>query len=207
MKTLRATQKAIWDRKEQPLFQPDRYFLSLVKTIENLGTLFPAFGWIYTKLFYQSMLEKEIVLSGIVPGMKVIHIGCGPLPMTAVHLAEFGAQVTAVDMQDSILKQAAQFINRRQLCDRINLLKGCGTSFDFSGYDAIWFSLHVNPITKVIQRACRSMDTDARIIFRAPRGKLSWFYTSIDKQFLPPTVSLKTIRQPLGKMSIMLKKA
>ena len=207
MKTLRATPKTIWGRKEQNLFQPDKYLLSLVTTIERLGALFPAFGWIYTKLFYQSMLEKEIVLSGIVPGMKVIHIGCGPLPMTAMYLAKFGAQVTAVDTNTSILRQAAQTINARNLGHRITLIKDCGTSIDFTGYDAIWLSLHVRPINKVLYRACKCMHSAAKIILRTPRGKLTRFYAGIEKQSLSPLFNLKAVRQPLGKMSIMLKKA
>ena len=188
-------------------FEPDRFFLRAVKGLENLGVVCPFLGNIYSRLFYDKMLRNEARMSGITPGMKVIHIGCGPLPMTAMFLAGFGARVTAVDMEDDILSQASRVIFRNRLCDRIRFVRDCGTRINFSGYNAIWLSLHVRPMDVIIRRALKFMDQGARVIFRGTRGKLAGFYQNIDHHMLDGLVNWKEIQQPMGKKSIILKKS
>jgi len=186
-------------------FEPDRFFLRAVKGLESLGVACPLLGNIYARLFYDKMLRNEARMSGITPGMKVIHIGCGPLPMTAMFLAGSGVRVTAVDMEESILRQASRVISRNRLYSRIRLVRDCGTRIDFSGYNAIWLSLHVRPMDVIIRRALKFMDQGAGIIFRGTRGKLAGFYQNIDHHMLDGLVNWKEIQQPMGKKSIILK--
>lgn len=185
----------------------DRSLLKSVILLENLGVSMPRLGRAYSRLFYENMLEKEFGLSGIAPGMKVKHVGCGPFPMTAMFLARKGISVTAVDLDHGILGRAQKVINNNGLQNRIRLLESCGTQLDYSGYSAIWLSLHVSPMNKIVQRALKFMDQDARIIFRAPRGKLSMFYRELNPENLSGKTTWMQIRQPFGKKSIMLKKA
>ncbi len=162
-------------------------------------------GRAYFRLFYQKMLENELSLSGIKPGMNAVHVGCGPLPLTAVFLAGHGVRVTAFDLSHDILKLASGFISYSGLDNMIHLVKGCGTDVDFSGYDAVWLSLHVRPLDRIIHRALMLMNPEARIIFRLPRGKISMFYRDIDQTWLSRGVKRGEIKQPLGKISLMLK--
>lgn len=189
------------------IFQTDQTLLNMVTSFENLGTTWPVFADIYAWLFYKNMVAREIALSGITPDMTVLHVGCGPLPITAVFLARFGVRVTAVDVDADTVKRAEKVITRARVDDRITLAAGCGTRMDFSGYQAIWLSLHVKPMDRVIERAVRMMDDDAGVIYRAPRGSLARFYRGIGNDPGGRGIIRQEIRQSLGKKSILLKKA
>ncbi len=207
MDALKATLESARLRSAGRTFQPDICFLKAVQTLEFFGAACPLLGGIYSRLFYKKLLQNELRMSEITPEMNVIHIGCGALPMTAMFLAEYGVRVTAVDMEDGILRQASRTVFRYGLCDRIKLIKNCGTLTDYSGFDAVWLSLHVRPMDFIVRRALKNMDKDAVIILRGGRGRLKRFYRDFDHHRLDGSVKWKEVRQPLGKKSIMLKNA
>ncbi len=206
MKQFVNTKETSWQKKTGLPFHPDLFFLKAVKGFEELGVVWPALGRIYSRFFYAGMLEREFAMSGLSPGMKALHVGCGPLPMTAMYLARKQIQVTAVDIEQDILKSAHGVIRRSSLQGMITLVRACGSGIDFSGYDAIWLSLHVRPMDKVIRQALKFMDPDARIIFRRPRGSLSRFYRRMSRSCLSGNTEHLEVRQALGKKSVMLKK-
>jgi 2-polyprenyl-3-methyl-5-hydroxy-6-metoxy-1,4-benzoquinol methylase len=206
MKQLENTKESAWPKRAGLQFQPDLFFLKVVKGLEDLGAACPALGRIYSRFFYAGMLEREFAMSGLSPGMKALHVGCGPLPMTAMYLARKQIQVTAVDIEQDILKSADRVIRRSSLRGMITLARACGTRVDFSGFDAIWLSLHVRPMDKVIHQALKFMDPGARIIFRGASGILSRFYREISQDGFSENTEHWEVRQALGKKSVMLKK-
>lgn len=206
MKQLVNTKESAWQKRAGLSFQPDLFFLKVVRSLENLGVAWPVLGRLYRRLFYSGMLEKEFAISGLSPGMKALHVGCGPLPMTAIFLARKNIQVTAVDLEQDILESAGRAVRKSSLQGMITLVRACGSRIDFSGYDAIWLSLHVSPMDKVIQQALTFMDPGARIIFRRPRGSIECFYRKMPWNSLPVNTEHREVRQALGKKSVMLKK-
>ncbi len=184
----------------------DQSFLSLIKRLETVGSAWPFFAGTYYRLFYKKMLQSEIKASGIKPGMNVMHVGCGPLPMTAMGLAGFGARVTAVDQDSGTLGMAQKALEKSGARDRVSLAAGCGTTLDFTGYDAVWLSLHVRPMGLILKRAMEHISPGSRIVFRDPRDYLCSYYPGADN--FSPHCGFKSIRvnQMLGKKSVILLK-
>ncbi len=180
--------------------------LGAVKNIENIGAASPTFARLYSRLFYREMVSREIALSEITPGMRVLHVGCGPFPMTAMMLARFGARVTAADIDPNALALARRVLERNGLSSGIRLVSGCGSILDFSGYQAVWISLHVQPMQQVIMRALDNTPPEAAVVFRGPAGILTHFYDETHALGIGAAVQRREISQPFGKKSILLKK-
>lgn len=180
--------------------------LGAVKNIENIGAASPMFARFYSRLFYRKMVSREIALSEITPGMRVLHVGCGPFPMTAMMLARFGARVTAADINPNALVPASRVLERNGLSSGIRLVSGCGCSLDYSGYQAVWISLHVQPMQKVIMRALDNTPQESVVVFRGPAGILTHFYDQTDELRIGKAVRRREVSQPFGKKSILLKK-
>ncbi len=197
-----------WPRESsrESILQWKQRLLYAVKNIENIGAASPMFARIYSKLFYKKMVTREIALSEITPGMRVLHVGCGPFPMTAMMLARFGARVTAADIDPNALILARRVLERNGLSSGIRLVSGCGSSLDFSGYQAVWISLHVQPMQKVIIRALDNTPPEAAVVFRGPAGVLKHFYDETDAFRIGAAVHRREVSQPFGKKSILLKK-
>ena len=179
-------------------------FLGAVKQLEVLGSIWPWFGRVYSRFFYSRMLSDEIAFSGINPGMRVLHVGCGPLPMTALALAAFGVGVTAADLDQQALFRAQNVLDASDYKDRVSLISGCGSRLDYSGYDAVWMSLHVHPVQQTLNRAMEMISPGGRIVLRGPKGWLCRYYPRVEK--LLPENGFECIQknQMLGKKSIVL---
>jgi len=182
----------------------DRIFPGLIRKLEILGSAWPLLGKAYRRLFYARMLKYEISSSRVMPGMHVMHVGCGPLPMTAMELARQGLRVTAADLEPEALARAEKVLIRAGLEDRVRLLNACGTILDFSGYDAVWLSLHVRPMDRILERVMHMVRPGARIIFRDPRKILCRYYPPADKKLRYKGFQRMCRNQILGKKSVIL---
>ncbi len=181
-------------------------FFYTVKSLEKLGSKHPFLSDAYFRFFYQNMLRDEISLSGIQPGMNVAHVGCGALPMTAISLARAGARVTAVDLDPEALSHAEKPITRLGLQDKITLYSGCGTKLNFAQYDAVWLSLHVRPVDRILKRAMDMLPDQGKIVMREPRGALRSYYPGAEQLVRSSNFECCAKDQILGKTSLVLTK-
>lgn len=180
-------------------------FTRVINGMEILASSWPLFGRGYESLFYGKMIRQELAVSGITPGMRVMHVGCGAFPVSAIHLARFGLRVTAADVSEATLNRAQKAVRRSGTQDRIQLLRGCGTRLDFSAYDAVWLSFHVRPMQGVLHRAMQMLSPGSVLVFRDPRDLLSGYYPEADRSF-PQHFRCRRINQILGKKSVILTK-
>lgn len=174
--------------------------------MEKLGSIWPLWAQVYSRLFYSQMLQEEISNAGIQPGMHVVHIGCGPLPMTAAALARAGAQVSAVDNDPQTLHRAHQYLLHNGLGKQIQLLSACGTDLDYAPFDAVWLSLHVSPLAGIINKAMDTLPQGGRIVYRAPGNTLNHLYPEAQKLQKRFTENSWQKDQCLGKKSVILLK-
>ncbi|WP_291319590.1 hypothetical protein [Desulfonatronospira sp.] len=186
--------------------QIDRLVLKGIQHLESLGSAWPFWGSLYQRLFYSGMLRQEIALSKISPGMHAVHVGCGPLPMTAIALAGHGVRVTALDQDPRVLDRARKVLERTGFDSQVQLMSACGTGLDYSNANAVWISLHVRPLENVLQRAMDTVPAGASIIFRDPRGPLCRYYAAGDPGLDPAGFSCIRQNQILGKKSVVMTK-
>jgi protein-L-isoaspartate O-methyltransferase len=110
--------------------------LSLVNNtlnrIEHLGSRSHRRGKWYRDGFYHRLMEREVKLACLKPGARVLHIGCGHLPMTALHLAGMGFSVEAIDCDPAAVRSARQMVRRHSQDERITVSEADGRDIDCS---------------------------------------------------------------------------
>lgn len=180
--------------------------LQVIQLIEWLGTRWPAFGNWYRRAFYDKMIRSEVEKCSLRPGMKVLHIGSGPLPMTSISLSLIGFSVVAVDFDLTAIKEAKERVKELGLTKRIKFVQADGADISSQGFDAVWISLHVQTKEKVLNRVYSDLKSGGKIVFRNSRGWLSLIYPQVDTEQVFPQMDYISLKQKIGKESIVLKK-
>lgn len=185
-----------------------KLFTISVGIFEHLGSRYSFFGKLYNTFFYRTMVTTEAEAAGLKPGMKVLHIGSGPLPMTAISLGRAGCSVTAVDSDSRAVKAGARLVKNTGMEKQVTVKQARGQDIDCSGYDAVWVSLHVFPKKKVLLQSFQSLKHGGALIYRNPGGWLKHLYPRLEPEEVDSShrhLHFK-ICQPLGKATIIIKK-
>ncbi|MEJ6952479.1 class I SAM-dependent methyltransferase [Natronospora cellulosivora (SeqCode)] len=203
------------DLYSRPMVKTIKLFLRIVQSFEYLGSSWPLFGNMYRKLFYNSLMERETAMADLKEGLNILHIGSGPLPMTAIFLAENGYSVTGIDNNQKAIKASNKLIDRLSLNDKIEIKNMDGKEVDISKYDAIWLSLHIVPKEDVIKDLLKSLKPGQKIIFRNPRSYLSIVYPRVQEEEIRKIVdninnlefenlNIRGIKQSIAKESLLI---
>ncbi len=172
-----------------------------MKTIEYLGSKNYLIWSIYYRSFYKKILEREISLCALEPGSRVVHVGCGALPLTALTLARAGMEIEAIERDPVAAERASGFLRRAALQDRISVTVADGLEVDYSEADAVWISLSASPKRAILERVLTMVKSEARVVCRNSRGILSVLYDPINTELSCPS---QRTRQPLGKETIFM---
>jgi hypothetical protein len=136
---------------------------------ESILTRVTPFADLYTG-YYQNMIKDESSMAGISCSTSVLHIGCGPIPNTAVTLARLtGAKVTAVDNNPDAVKKAIDYVKQVHMKQLVHIKTGDGMTFPVRNFRVIILSLGVEPIGKVLRHIALSSDPNTKIIYRRTR--------------------------------------
>lgn len=179
-------------------------FLAIVSRIEDLCSKHICFGKIYYYLFYKKMIAREAQLVDLKPGERVLHIGGGSFPFTAIHLALQGFKVQVVDMDRGAVKRARKVVEKWGLEDFIEIVAANGLEVSGAGFDAVWISLHVDPKEEIIKKLLSTLPASGRIIYRNPRGILRHYYPTVDPAELISDGAYNLNKQILQKESIII---
>ena len=187
--------------------------LGVVVRLENLAARSAVWGWIYTRLFYRDMIRHEYDAAQLRPGSRVLQLGCGPFPMTAIELSRQGCRVTAVDCNPAALDSAHRVLERNSARGRNNrqpaqvtLQRACGLRHSYAGYDAVIVALHVCPKIEILRRILDTADPGTRIVYRNPRGLLCGAYQRVTPGDLGLTQVGRTAALPGKKELVVLQK-
>ena len=144
----------------------DSPFFSLSQKMESIAARSAFVAFLYHKIFYKKMLEKEFYLAELKPGSTVLHIGSGAYPYTAFYLADKGFKVEALDCNEKAVVEAENLIKKMSYDDKINTLYGNGVNLKGKSYDAIWVSLNISPKEKVLQNAYFLLKDSGVLVYR-----------------------------------------
>ncbi|MCP1662613.1 MULTISPECIES: nicotianamine synthase family protein [Methanocalculus] len=153
----------------------------LTKSIESFLSRWPGIGHLYAARLYSSVVDSEIGLADLREGSRILHVGCGALPYTALHLAEKGFSVTAIDSDQSALLAAERYVRHHSPDADVTFECLNGANCDPSDYDAVWVSLNVGPKEAVVLHLLGHMRNGAKLIYRNPRSdsRLASLYSRI----------------------------
>ena len=170
-----------------------------LKVMESLGARYRSLGRVYYSLFYRSIVEREMEFAEIKPGSKVLNVGCGPLPMTAVSLARNGHSVVALDKDKKAVESARKVVDDLGL--DLEIVRGDPGCVDITEFDAVWVSLHVSPRSEVVEMA-RALKEDQVLVFRNVRGWLSEIYPRVSLGVFGRDVM--RVKRSFGKESVFV---
>lgn len=178
--------------------------LKIMVLIERLCVNYPSFGSLYHKLFYASVIEREITLASLKPGERVLHIGGGSYPFTALHLARYGCNVCLIDNNDQAVVNAKQVVIDNALTHRIEAKKADGQEVSGADFDAVWISLLVHPKEEIVRNLLTTLPKQGRIIYRNPRGNFRFFSPVVDPNSIAPQYRRQITRQMNKKESVII---
>jgi Fe2+ transport system protein FeoA len=176
-------------------------FLDLVLRLERLAGRNTFFGKLYARFFYHRMIRIETRSAELTQGARVMHIGCGPFPITALALADRGFQVTAVDRDEETIRGARDRYGRS-----LSFVCADAREIDYGGCDAIFVALHAEPRRAVLDRIIATADPGARILLRNPRGSLNGRYTRLRAENCGLVSGAQLRRLPGQKELLVLRK-
>lgn len=174
----------------------------LLKRIERLDRVSCTFGNLYRRLFYDDVIERELGLVDLEDDASVLQVGCGPLPMTAMTLAEHGYDVVAIDNDPDAVDAARGAIESRGLSGRIDLAVSDGRTLETASFDVIWMAFHVHPKEEIVAETMSQLRAGQTLVYRRPRGWASPLFPDADAP--SGAVSSETITQQFGKESVVV---
>ena len=133
----------------------------LTAVFEKQATRWPLLTWL-SERYYRSICQKEANVARIVAGTRVLFIGAGAYPFSALYFAKVcQAEVTAVDIDGDKVKKAAKTFGKHLKC-----LCADGACVNVSSYDVIIVAKQVEPKDMVLNHVFRQAQSHARILVR-----------------------------------------
>lgn len=99
---------------------------------------------------------------------RVLHIGCGSYPITAMVMAEAGdVNVVTIDEDARAIKRAEKILKKNNLNGKIKADIGNGLEYPLKDFDTIIISGCAVPKAKIFERVVKEADSNSNIIIRS----------------------------------------
>lgn len=150
------------------------------KLLEKAANIFPFIMYLH-KVYYKKVVKKEIDLANITYSDRVLFIGGGSLPCTALEIAEqTGAKVWVIDSDPKAVKSACLVIKKLKLENKVKVLLSKGEEIDVEGFSVIHIASQAFPREKIMENVWKKVNREVRILVRIPISGLSHFYSSVE---------------------------
>jgi len=134
--------------------------------LEHLAIRLPMFHPLFS-LYYDETIEKEVRLGQITSSDRVLFIGGGPFPWTAMRVAEkTGATVDIIDNNREAVQAAKKVIQRHVCSSRLSVVYGAGEVINAEGYSVIYIARQAQPHLHILENVWPTCESGARIIVR-----------------------------------------
>jgi precorrin-6B methylase 2 len=112
--------------------------------------------------------RKERNSFDISKAKRVLHIGCGSYPITAMVVAEKGdVKVTTIDDDAKAIKRANIVLDRKHLNGKVKAVFGNGTDYPLYDFDTIIISGCAVPKEEIFERVVKDANSNSNIIIRS----------------------------------------
>jgi len=137
------------------------------------------------KHYYREVVLNEIALGNISRNSRVINVGCGAIPFTAMLLSEItGARVTAMDRDYEASQCAQKSLARFKLDNLVDVLHGdaCDYPWRAGRFDVALIALQAEPKSEIIENLSNVVK---KLIVRVPSEPFQYQY-----DHLPPNLEI-----------------
>ncbi|MCL2616695.1 MAG: hypothetical protein FWD96_03505 [Defluviitaleaceae bacterium] len=137
--------------------------------------------------YYRDIIYKEAVLANITNKDRILCIGGGICPVSAVMFHQLtGARVTVVDNNEICIPKAQQAIDRLGVGTHVNVLFQDGGSADipFEDYSVVHLALQVSPMGQVFTAVEHQVNPGTKLLVRRPKKPLDNLYSRLTDSLL-----------------------
>lgn len=161
----------------------------MVRFTQNIEHWAVQSNFIYqmASIYYKNIIRKEIDLASITADDRVLCIGGGVCPFSAILLHQStGAHVTVIDNDSDCVKKALQVINNLNLEDHINVIlkDGGSATLNLSEYTVIHLALQVSPMDYVVNTVEENASPGTKLLIRRPKKHLCKLYCRLSGSLL-----------------------
>ncbi|MCD8511565.1 MAG: hypothetical protein LRY73_18015 [Bacillus sp. (in: Bacteria)] len=129
------------------------------------------------KRYYHPIVKKEVALGKITSTDRVLCIGGGAIPWTAIEIAsQSGASVHVIDCDPKAVQLANRFLKLVNLEHKVHCRFGDGQRENVRNYSVIHVALQAFPQEKIISHLLTNGTDNLRILVRCPKKGISCLY-------------------------------
>lgn len=130
--------------------------------------------------YYDRIVEKEARLAELDENDRLLCIGGGSVPWTAMLFAIFtGVRVDVIDIDHGAVYNGQKVVEMFGLKDRVRVMRSNGLWIDTFKYDAVHIALQVSPKGEVLDHLNDCCRPGTKIIMRMPKETLAYDYSNI----------------------------
>ena len=149
--------------------------IKLTQFIELLATK-NRLAYCITSAYYRFLVKREAVLANINEKDRVLCIGGGICPYTAILLHRYTrAHVTVEDSNKRCVEEARKFISRKGY-KNINVVLGKGEDLSYDGYTVIHLAMQITPKELVLREVLSRAQEGTRVLIRKPKKGVERLY-------------------------------
>ncbi|SHJ63673.1 Nicotianamine synthase protein [Anaerobranca californiensis DSM 14826] len=155
-------------------------FWDICKTtnfFEKILVKVPLFSILYL-LFYKKAVETEWEFAGLLTEDKVLFIGGGAIPYSAIILSNKVKHITVIDNDKKSVNLAKKIINYFRI-NNITINYENGQYVNPKDYDVIFLPLQAQPKNKILANIKSHCHENTKILMRIPKKAFTKFYTPI----------------------------
>ncbi|MCD6572083.1 MAG: class I SAM-dependent methyltransferase [Thermoplasmata archaeon] len=137
--------------------------------IENFFVKFDFLASSYASI-YEDSVKRELSLLDVTRKTKILHIGCGFLPLTVKYLYKYtpAELIVGIDNTMRAVKNARLYLTKENIRGRVKIEYGDGVSYKLEDFDIIFLSWGVEPREKVLHNIFGSMRKNGKVVLRLP---------------------------------------
>lgn len=135
---------------------------------------------------FERLIDREVsLLEGYMP-KRVLFMGSGPMPITALCLKDrIGVPLDCLERNSDAIEDS-RIVMRKLGCEgQIDIYQGYGEDVDVAAYDVILIALLAKPKKAILENILRTCQDDVRIICRTSDGSRSVFYEPTHEGAIP----------------------
>ena len=140
--------------------------------------------YLLTKRFI-TLIRNEVKLGKMTKNDKVLFIGCGPFPISAILFNQFvGCHIDCYEKRKYRANLANKVLAKLDLSDTIKVIHKKGETISDDKYNTVVIALLAKPKDKILDRIYRMVKPHTRIVCRTSDSENKVFYEDTNEKLL-----------------------
>lgn len=175
----------------------------ITKELEKILSIYPATSCVFYP-YYKMMVDKEIELGKISKEDKVLCIGGGSFPFTALEIAKkTGAEIQIIDVDPTAIKNSKKVIHKLHMEEKIKVCQEWGQNVDASSFTVIHIARQAVPHEEILNNILSRATNGSRILVRSNRNSLTSIYNLLHLPYYCDKYSCKEKNYSMIKSTLL----